>query len=79
MSDPMDADKIAAVRRRRKIRLASLEADVAYFQARLEILGEPKTANQRAQSKAYNLLRKSLGDLVLRTKHRLLDEDPPSR
>ena len=61
--------------KRHKLRLACLEADVAYFRARLEILGEPETANQHAQHRAYKLLRESLGDLALKTKRRLADGD----
>lgn len=42
--------------RRRKVELARMEADVAYFQARLELIGEPTTSNQTAQRKAFKLL-----------------------
>jgi len=62
----------AADRKRLKIRLATLEADMAYFQARLEILGEPATANQWAQHKAFDYLSRGLGNLVLKTKRRML-------
>ena len=36
--------------------MALLEADVAYFYARLELLGEPSTSNQTAQRKAFRQL-----------------------
>jgi len=72
-SPDMDRDRIEQQRRRR-VRLVSLEADVAYFEARLEILGEPVTANQRAQHKAFKLLHQSLGDLILKTKLQRMDD-----
>ena len=43
-------------RRRHRVRLARLEADMAYFQARLEIIGEPDSANQMAQRKAFKVI-----------------------
>ncbi len=61
-------------RTRLRICLADLEADLAYFQARLEILGEPETANQLAQRKVFNLLHKSLGEMVLKGKRRMVEE-----
>ena len=45
---------------RRKVDLARLEADVAYFRARLELLGDPSTSNQTAQRKAFRHLYKYL-------------------
>ncbi|SDW02104.1 hypothetical protein SAMN05421783_101110 [Thiocapsa roseopersicina] len=51
-------------RKRRRIRLARLEADIAYFQARLEMIGEPKTANQLTQRKAFVLLLKTVSTKV---------------
>jgi hypothetical protein len=53
---------------RRRVRLARLEADLAYFQARLEIIGEPGSANQMAQRKAFRLLHKTLAGRVLQAK-----------
>lgn len=61
-------------RLRRKIRLAELESDMAYFQARLELLGEPATANQVAQRRAFKLLHQTLGEKVVRAKRRLAGE-----
>ena len=61
-------------RARRRIRLARLEADVAYFQARLEILGEPQSMNQLAQRKVFKLLHKSVGEKILLTKRRMIEE-----
>lgn len=73
MKEPPDLTSNAIERTRPKIRLAILEADVAYFQARLEILGEPRTANQLAQRKVFNLLHKSLRDVILKSKRRMAD------
>jgi hypothetical protein len=42
--------------RLRRVRLARLEADLAYFQARIEVLGEPATVNQQAQRRAFTAL-----------------------
>jgi hypothetical protein len=55
-------------RTRRRVRLARLEADLAYFQARLEIIGEPGSANQMAQRKAFRQLHKTLAGRVLQAK-----------
>ncbi len=51
-------------RTRRRIRLARLEADMAYFQARLEMIGEPTTANQLTQRKVFELLLKTVSNKV---------------
>lgn len=63
-SSPTEADE----RERRRVRLARLEADVAYFQARLEMIGEPHTANQSAQRKAFKLLYQATSHKVARIK-----------
>jgi len=63
-----------SARKRRKVHLASLEADLAYFQARLEIIGEPRTSNQQAQHKAFRLLHRSFGDLLLDTKRQMVHD-----
>jgi len=59
---------------RRRALLARREADVAYFQARLEILGEPRSANQLAQRKVFKLLHKSVGEKILQAKRRMIEE-----
>jgi hypothetical protein len=69
---PDDAQE-AIERLHRTARLAKLEADVAYFQARLELLGEPRSANQLAQRKVFKLLHKNLGESILKAKRRLVD------
>jgi hypothetical protein len=44
----------------------SLEADVAYFGARLELVGEPHTHYQAAQLKVYRALEEALGNNLKR-------------
>jgi hypothetical protein len=46
----------------------SLEADVAYFGARLELVGEPQTRYQAAQLKVYKVLETSLDENLKRLK-----------
>lgn len=46
---------------RRRIRLARLQSDLAYFQARLGLIGTPRTANQAAQKLAFETLKQQLG------------------
>lgn len=41
---------------------------MAYFQARLEIIGEPDSANQMAQRKVFKLLHRSIAERVLHAK-----------
>jgi hypothetical protein len=57
-------------RRRDRLRLARLEADMAYFQARLEIIGEPGSTNQMAQRKVFKLLHRTVAEVVLRAKRK---------
>jgi hypothetical protein len=67
MSDP-DTAPGSDERRRHRVRLARLEADMAYFQARLEIIGEPDSANQVAQRKVFKLLHHAIAERVLKAK-----------
>jgi hypothetical protein len=53
--------------------LALLEADIAYFQARLEMIGEPTSTNQIAQRKVFKLLQKFTGSKVLAAKRKHSD------
>lgn len=55
-------------RKRRRTRAARLEADIAYFQARMEMIGEPTTANQLTQLKAFKLLLKTVSTKALKVK-----------
>lgn len=41
-------------------RVSALEADVAYFQARLALLGKPSTLHERAQYNAYRTMEELL-------------------
>ena len=61
------ADRLSAGVRRR-VELARMEADVAYFQARLDFLGEPATSNQAAQRKAFKHLYNGLSSQVAEAK-----------
>jgi hypothetical protein len=53
----------------------SLEADVAYFGARLELVGEPHTHYQAAQLKVYKALEEALGDNLRRLKKKEVKEN----
>ena len=44
----------------------ALEADVAYFHARLELVGNPTTTYQQAQVKVYNVLAKAMEETLNR-------------
>jgi hypothetical protein len=59
---------IADEQKRQRVRLARLEADMAYFQARLEIIGEPDSTNQMAQRKVFKLLHKNVGGKIIKAK-----------
>jgi hypothetical protein len=51
--------------RQNKERLCALEADMAFFEARLSLAGEaPDTAYQRAQIKTYQTLGSLFGDTI---------------
>jgi hypothetical protein len=73
MTSSQDLDRAGDEQTRLKVGLPSLEADVAYFHARLEILGEPTTTNQWAQQKVYRLLSQSIEDLILETKRQMIE------
>ena len=44
----------------------ALEADLAYFSARVELVGTPETYYQSAQLKVYRVLATSLEETLLR-------------
>jgi hypothetical protein len=58
MTDPQPTPDAGA---RRRLRIAQAEADLAYFQARLALIGEPNTLNQYAQRCAFQMLYKAVG------------------
>ena len=60
-------------RREARIRLAKLEADIAYFQARLELIGEPNSSHRAAQRKLFTLLHKATAKQILDTRRRHAD------
>jgi hypothetical protein len=66
-----DAPLPRSERERRKLRIARLEADLAYFQARLELLGEPRSANQQGQRRAFQLLCEGIGARLAEERQRL--------
>jgi hypothetical protein len=68
-----DTASIADEQKRHRVRLARLEADLAYFQARLEIIGEPGSTNQMAQVKVFKLLHKNAGGKILKAKRRVAE------
>ena len=43
----------------------ALEADIAYFSARLELVGDPATYYQLAQIKVYRILSNSLQETLM--------------
>jgi len=56
---------------RLKLDVTSLEADVAYFDARLSFVGSrPETVYQRAQIRTYEALARILGDTLSALKGR---------
>jgi hypothetical protein len=74
VADQPASSRITDDQLRRRVRLARWEADMAYFQARLEILGEPRTANQLAQRKAFKMLYKTIGQHIIETKRRMTEQ-----
>lgn len=53
--------------------LAHKESDLAYFQARLEIIGEPGTTNEHAQHKLFQMLCRTVGTSIVHTKKEIAD------
>jgi hypothetical protein len=60
-------------RKRQKVRLARLEADSAYFQARLELIGDSHTNNRTAQRKVFHLLNKNAVTKIQKIKQHYVD------
>ncbi|MBK1631776.1 hypothetical protein CKO31_13730 [Thiohalocapsa halophila] len=65
MPDPHAQVETPEARNRRRLRVAKSQADMAYFQARLSLLGEPKTLNQVAQQRTFKLLLKAIGERMV--------------
>lgn len=56
-------------RRKAKADISDMEADVAYFDARITMIGnDPETPYQKAQLKTYRILEKLLQDSLERKK-----------
>jgi len=64
-SEPIETPEARA---RRRLRIAQADADIAYFQARLALIGEPRTLNQRAQLQTFRVLQKAIGQKLLNVK-----------
>ncbi len=60
-------------RKRQRVRLSRLEADMAYFQARLELIGSPNSSNRAAQRKVFNVLHEITANKVLKVKRRCVE------
>jgi hypothetical protein len=56
-----------------RLSITGLEADLAYFHARLELIGSPTTINQRAQLAAFQLLVQSFTRILQRLRRRAVD------
>jgi hypothetical protein len=48
--------------------VTGLEADIAYFQARLELIGEPETINQKGQVAVFRILLHGVGRILTQLK-----------
>lgn len=59
--------------------LACLEADMAYFDARLSLTGTPRTLYQLAQVKTYHALQQALLPVVERRRRDARDRSSRSR
>jgi hypothetical protein len=55
-------------RARRRLRVVKSQADLAYFQARLTLLGEPTTLNQVAQQRTFRRLLKGVSRRLVNVK-----------
>ncbi len=53
-----------------RLTITGLEADLAYFQARLELIGKPTTINQSAQLATFQLLISALNENLERLKRK---------
>lgn len=79
MSAPIFEDLEAQALQNRKVRMAQMEADLAYFQARLELIGAPHTLHQQAQQRLFSLLHNSIGSRIVKARHRMLEDNKRRR
>lgn len=63
-SSPDPAENREA-RTRRRVRVAQADADLAYFHARLTLIGKPATLNQNAQERTFRALHKAVGQKLI--------------
>ncbi len=58
-----------------KVSVSGLEADIAYFEARLSMLqGDPSTVHQEAQARAYQALESTLIGMLLKLRMQSVKE-----
>ncbi len=53
---------------RRRLLMIQLQSDLAYFQARLGLIGEPATTNQEAQRRTFKLLHQAVGQQMIKAR-----------
>lgn len=53
-----------------ELSVTGLEADLAYFTARLELIGKPNTSNQKAQVATFRFLQQALDKMLVRLKQK---------
>jgi len=72
-----DSNKSKTLDKRKEVKadISDIEADVAYFDARISMIGEdPDTPYQKAQLKTYQILEKLLQDSLIKKKMELRDK-----
>lgn len=52
----------------RRLLMIQLQSDLAYFQARLGLIGEPRTTNQEAQRRTFKLLHQAVGQQMIKAR-----------
>lgn len=52
----------------RRLVMIQLQSDLAYFQARLGLIGEPKTTHQEAQRRTFKLLHQAVGQQMIKAR-----------
>ncbi|MEY6433710.1 hypothetical protein ABC977_14995 [Thioalkalicoccus limnaeus] len=72
ISEIIDSQPPADRRRRLRTLCAQLEADRAYFKARLALIGVPASVNQRTQQKTFTLLDQQVGARLIKVKEALV-------
>jgi hypothetical protein len=59
-------DDASPLARWKALSVTGLEADLAYFQARLELIGQPATCNQKAQVETFRFLSQAMESILAR-------------